>query len=48
MLLFLSKQLQNIAIDHSADIDWKDFMKIYREWTKELFTFLTVDTTLPT
>ena len=25
------KELQNIAIDHSTDIDYKDFMKIYRE-----------------
>ena len=23
--------LQNIAINHSADIDYKDFIKIYRE-----------------
>ena len=28
------KELQNIAINHSADIDYKDFMKIYRECTK--------------
>ena len=25
------KELQNIAINHSADIDYKDFIKIYRE-----------------
>ena len=25
------KELQNIAINDSADIDYKDFMKIYRE-----------------
>ena len=41
------KELQNIAIDHSADIDCKDFMKIYRECTKEPFNFLTIDTILP-
>ena len=41
------KELQNIAINHSADIDYKDFMKIYRECTKEPFTFLTIDTILP-
>ena len=41
------KELQNTAIDHSADIDYKDFMKIYRECTKEPFNFLTIDTTLP-
>ena len=41
------KELQNIAINHSADIDYQDFMKIYRECTKEPFNFLTIDTTLP-
>ena len=40
------KELQNIVINHSADINYKDFMKIYRECTKEPFTFLTIDTTL--
>ena len=40
------KELQNNAINHSADIDYKDFMKIYRECTKEPFKFLTIDTTL--
>ena len=33
------RELQNIAINHSADIDYKDFMKIYRECIKELFNF---------
>ena len=41
------KELQSIAINHSADIDYKDFMKIYRECTKEPFKFLAIDTTLP-
>ena len=39
------RELQNIAIDHSADIDYKDFIKIYRVCTKEPFNFLTIDTT---
>ena len=29
------RELQNIAINHSVDIDYNDFMKIYRECTKE-------------
>ena len=33
------KELQNIAINHSADIDYQDFMKIYRECTKEPLIF---------
>ena len=41
------RELQNIAINHSADIDYKDFIKIYRECTKERYNFLTIDTTLP-
>ena len=40
------KELENIAINHSADIDYQDFMKIYRECTNEPFNFLTIDTTL--
>ena len=41
------RELQNIAFNHSADIDYKDFMKIYREYTKEPYSFLAIDTTLP-
>ena len=36
-------ELQNIVID----IDYNDFMKNYIECTREPFTFLTIDTTLP-
>ena len=41
------KELQNIAINHSAVIDYQDFMKIYRECTKNPFNFFTIDTALP-
>ena len=41
------KELQNIATDHSEDIYYQDFMKIYRECTREPFNFLTIDVTLP-
>ena len=41
------RELKNIATNHSADIDYQDFMKIYRKCTKEPFSFLTIDTTLP-
>ena len=39
------RELQNIVIDHSADIDYEDFIKIYRDCTREPFNFLTIDTT---
>ena len=41
------KELQNIAINHSADIDYKYFVKVYRECTKKPYSFMTIDTTLP-
>ena len=41
------RELQNIAINHSADTDYQDFIKIHREYTKEPYNFLTTDTTLP-
>ena len=41
------RELQKIAINHSADIDYQDFIKIYRECTKEPYNFWTIDTTLP-
>ena len=42
------RKLQSVAIDHSADIDYKDFLKIYRNCTNEPCSFFTIDTTLPT
>ena len=41
------RELQNIANSHSGGIEYKDFMKIYRECIKEPFNFMTIDTTLP-
>ena len=43
-----SKELQNIAINHSADIAYSDFVRIYRECTRKPYSFLTIDTKLPT
>ena len=33
------RELQNISINHFADIHYKDFVKIYRECTKEPYFF---------
>ena len=45
--IYNKKELQSIAINHSADFDYKDFMKIYRECISETYSFLTIDNTLP-
>ena len=47
MKIHKKRELQQIAINHSVDIDYKDFMKIYRKCLSDPFTFLTIDTTLP-
>ena len=40
-------KLQQIALNHSSDIDFKDFIKIYKKCTAESYSFLVNDTTLP-
>ena len=40
------RELQQIAINHSSDINTKDFANIYRKYTDELYSFLVNDTTL--
>ena len=40
-------ELKNIAINHSPDIGYNDFKKIYRGRTKEPYNFLPIDTALP-
>ena len=34
------RELQQIAPNHSSDIDFKNFMKLYKEYTKEPYSFL--------
>ena len=46
MKIHNKREVKNIDINHSADIEYKDFIKIYRKYTSESYFFLTVDTTL--
>ena len=47
MKLHNKRELQQIAINHSTDIDYRDFMMIYKKYISEPYSFLTTDTTLP-
>ena len=38
------KELQQIASNHSSDIDFKDFRKLYKDYTKEPYLVLVNDT----
>ena len=40
------RELQNIAQDNSGDIDFKDFLNIYKYCTSEAYSFMLIDTTL--
>ena len=41
------RELQQIVLNHSSDIDFKDFMKVYKKCTAEPYPFLVNDTNLP-
>ena len=40
------RELQQIALNHSSDINFKDFIKIHKKCTTEPHYFLTIDATL--
>ena len=40
------RKLQQIALNHSSDIDYKDFINAYKKCTKVPYSFLVNDTTL--
>ena len=42
------RELQQIALNHSSDIDFNDFIKIYKKSTAKPYLFSVNDTTLPT
>ena len=40
------RELQQIAFNHSSDIDFQDFMNLYKKCTSKPYSFLVIDTTL--
>ena len=40
------RELQQIVLNDLSDVDFKDFMKLYNDYTKELFLYLVIDSTL--
>ena len=40
------RELQQIALKNSSDMDFKDFMKIYKKCTAEPYSFLVNDAKL--
>ena len=46
MKILNKRELQQIALSHSSDIDFKRFIKIYQKFTAESYSFLVNDATL--
>ena len=41
------RELQQMSSNHLSDFEFKDFMKFYKDYTKESFSFLVNDAALP-
>ena len=46
MKILNKRELQQISLNHSSDINFKDFMKIYKKYTAETYSLLVNDATL--
>ena len=46
MKIHNQRELQQIAINHSADIDYKNLIKIYKKCTIKPYSFFVIDATL--
>ena len=46
MKILNKKELKQIAFSHSSDIDYKDFMNLYKECIAKSSSFLVIDATL--
>ena len=40
------RELQQIDFNHSSDIDFQDFINLYKKLTAKPYSFLVIDTTL--
>ena len=39
-------ELQQIPFNHSSDIDFEEFVNLYKKYTAKLYSFLLIETTL--
>ena len=47
MKIQIRKELQNIAQENSEDIDFKDFLKTYKDYTSKPYSCMVIDTPVP-
>ena len=46
MKFVIKRELEETAFNHSLDIDFQDFLNLYRKCTEKTYSFLVIDTTL--
>ena len=46
MKLSSKQELQQNAVNHSSNIDFQDFINVYKKCTEKSYSFLVIDTTL--
>ena len=46
MKIYIKRELQQIPLNHSSDIDFKDVINAYKKCTNEPYSFLVNDATL--
>ena len=46
MKILNKQELKQIAFNYSLDIDFKDFMNLYKQFTVKEYSFLVIDATL--
>ena len=46
MKILNKRELQQITFNHSSDIDFQDFMNLYKKSTAKPYSFFVIDTTL--
>ena len=46
MKIPIKRELQQIAYNHSSDINFKDFMNLYKKFAAKPYSFLVIDATL--
>ena len=47
MKIHNKRQLQQVVINHLADVDYKNLINVYKMASREQYSFLTIDTTFP-
>ena len=40
------RELQQIVFNNSSNVDFRDFMNLYKKYTAKLYSFLVIDATI--